>query len=104
MGWRWTPKSVLLPPLDRRTSPRLYGSSLDASRGQPRGAELYNLADDIAEERDLATEEPEKLAELRAKFDQVVSTGASREGIASTNDAPVPHEVTQAVRWAPIAE
>ena len=24
MGWRWTPESVLPPPLDRRASPRLY--------------------------------------------------------------------------------
>ena len=26
MGWRWTPESVLPPPLDRRASPRLYGN------------------------------------------------------------------------------
>ena len=24
VGWRWTPESVLPPPLDRRASPRLY--------------------------------------------------------------------------------
>ena len=102
MGWRWTPESVLLPPLDRRTSTRLYESSLDESRGQLRVVELYNLADDIAEERDLASEEPEKLAELQEKFDQVVASGARRKGIA--NDPPVRYDVTQAVRWAAIAE
>ncbi len=31
--------------------------------------ELYNLADDVGEERDLASELPEKAAELRAKLD-----------------------------------
>ena len=79
-------------------------AGLDESRGQPRVVELYNLADDIAEERDLASEQPEKLAELQAKFDQVVASGTSREGIASANDAPVRYDVTQEVRWAPIAE
>ena len=83
---------------------RNTGDSLDESRGQPRVVELYNLADDIAEERDIASESPERVAELRAKFDQVVATGASREGVASANDAPVQYDVTQAVRWAPLAE
>lgn len=78
--------------------------NLNESRGLPRVIELYNLDDDIGEERDLAAERPEVVEQLRAKFDSVVSTGASRPGIESANDAPVRYESTQTVRWIPLPE
>lgn len=78
--------------------------NLNESRGLPRVIELYNLDDDIAEERDLAADRPEVVEQLRAKFDSVVSTGASRPGIDSANDAPVRYESTQTVRWTPLSE
>jgi len=83
---------------------RNNGASLNESRGQPRVVELYNLAEDIAEERDLASESPDKLAELSAKFDQVISAGSSRQEIVSPNDAPVRYDVTQSLRWAPVSD
>jgi arylsulfatase len=43
--------------------------------GKAKGADqLYNLAKDLGETRDLAAAEPEKLKELRAKYDEMMKT------------------------------
>ncbi|MDE0622671.1 MAG: arylsulfatase [Bryobacterales bacterium] len=78
--------------------------NLDESRGKPTVPELYNLAEDIAESKNLAEERPEVVEELRAKFDAMIERGATRAGIASRNDADVQYTTTQEVRWVPAAE
>ncbi len=83
----------------RRSDP-----SLEKSRGKPTIAELYNLDSDIAEERDLAGEEPETVGELKRRFDALIARGASRPGIESSNDTAVRYEITQLERWAPPAQ
>ena len=45
-----------------------------ANRGL--GLELYNLAEDIGESRDLTAEHPEKVKELRAMYDRMMKTAA----------------------------
>ncbi|MDE0626809.1 MAG: arylsulfatase [Bryobacterales bacterium] len=82
---------------------RRSGANLEESRGQPTIAELYDLRSDIAEERDLATEHPNKVDWLRRRFDELIERGASRSGIESANDAQVRYEITQTERWAPPA-
>ena len=50
-----------------------YDSNADTRTGKPRqpvtAARLYNLADDIGEKKDLASEQPDKLRELQSKWD-----------------------------------
>lgn len=82
----------------RRSDP-----SLENSRGQSTIAELYNLESDIAEEHDLAAENPEMAEELKRRFDEVIARGASRPGVESANDAAIRYEITQTERWAPPA-
>lgn len=77
---------------------------LSESRGQPRIVEFYNLALDPAEERNLAEEQPAAVERLRASFDQVVESGASRPGVESANDADVRYATTQTERWVPEAD
>ena len=83
---------------------RLGGENLEASRGKATVAELYNLAEDIAEERDLAAERTEILEELRGKFDGLIQLGASRPGASGANDGVVRYDVTQTVRWVDATE
>jgi arylsulfatase A-like enzyme len=83
---------------------RLGGKDLEDSRGKPTVAELYNLAEDIAEARDLAEERPEMVEKLRARLDEVIAWGASRPGVTGKNDGKVRYDVTQTVRWIPPAE
>jgi arylsulfatase A-like enzyme len=80
---------------------RLGGKDLGDSRGKPTVAELYNLAEDIAETRDLARERPEMAEKLRARLDEVIARGASRPGVTGKNDGEVRYHVTQTVRWIP---
>ena len=55
--------------------------------GQP--AQLYNLAADLAESRNLYTEHPERVAELTALMESIVSRGRSTPGSTQRNDVPV---------------
>lgn len=49
--------------------------------GKPKGADqLYNLAEDIGETHDLAAEKPEKLKELRARYDAMMKTAVQPGG------------------------
>ena len=77
---------------------------LDDSRGMETVAELYDLASDESETRNLVDERPEVVSELRAKLDEVIARGASRDGVTSANDAAVDYGTTQPVRWAEPAE
>jgi arylsulfatase A-like enzyme len=72
---------------------RLGAEDLEKSRGKPTVAELYNLDADIAEERDLAAAQPDKVATLRAGLEKTINK--------SKNDGKVRYDVTQTVRWIP---
>jgi arylsulfatase A-like enzyme len=45
-----------------------------ANKRQQGGDQLYNLAEDIGEKKDLAAERPEKVRELRARYDEMMKT------------------------------
>lgn len=64
---------------------------LEKSRGKQTVAELYNLADDIAEAHDLAAERPAMLEKLRAGLEKTIGS--------HENDGRVRYDVTQTVRW-----
>lgn len=70
-------------------------------RGEPRIAELYHLAEDIGETRNLVEQEPQVRAFMEKRLREVVANGSSRPGAYSENDAQVTVDVTQSLRWAP---
>lgn len=80
---------------------RMAGKNVEASRGQPTVAELYDLEHDIAEATNLAARHPDIVAILTAKLDAVVQRGATRENIPARNDCDVDFRKTQTERWAP---
>jgi arylsulfatase A-like enzyme len=51
-------------------------------------AQLYNLAEDLGEKRNLYAEQPEIAAELTALMEQIVANGRSTPGAAQPNDQP----------------
>ncbi len=51
--------------------------------------QLYDLADDLGETKNLAAEKPEVVAELTAAMEQLVAAGRSTPGPAQANDVPV---------------
>jgi arylsulfatase A-like enzyme len=52
-------------------------------------AQLYNLAEDLAEAKNLYAEKPEIVAELTAAMQRIVEAGRSTPGAAQQNDVPV---------------
>lgn len=52
-------------------------------------AELYNLAKDMGETTDLATQEPERVKEMQAQFEQIILNGRSTLGPKQANDVAV---------------
>ncbi len=52
-------------------------------------AQLYNLAEDLAETKNLYADKPEIVAELTALMDRIVADGRSTPGAAQPNDVPV---------------
>ncbi len=54
--------------------------------------QLYNLATDIGEEKNLIDAEPEKFAELEALLIQTIKAGRSTPGSSQSNDGPFPWE------------
>jgi hypothetical protein len=52
-------------------------------------AQLYNLAEDLAETKNLYADKPEMVAELTALMDRIVAVGRSTPGAAQPNDVPV---------------
>ena len=51
--------------------------------------QLFNLATDPAEQKNLAAEEPERVARLLRSLDRIVGAGRSTEGPALANDREV---------------
>ncbi|MCA9194285.1 MAG: arylsulfatase [Planctomycetales bacterium] len=78
---------------------KLGDRNLEASRGKPTVAELYNLANDVAEAKNLATELPDRLKMLTLELASQIDSGASRPGAIGTNDCTVRYDQTQQFRW-----
>ena len=67
----------------------LNASDKDAEESKGKEAtsgkmELYNLADDIGEKQNLATSKPEKLAEMRARLDALLSDAVPPGGVTES--------------------
>jgi len=55
--------------------------------GQP--IQLYNLAEDLGETKNLAAQQPERVAEMRALLEKVITAGRSTPGQPQPNDVKV---------------
>jgi hypothetical protein len=51
--------------------------------------QLYNLADDLGETKNLAAMMPEKVAEMKALLEKLIVVGRSTPGTAQKNDVEV---------------
>jgi arylsulfatase A-like enzyme len=51
--------------------------------------ELYNLAKDIGETKDLAAQEPERVKEMQLQLEKIISEGRSTPGEKQANDVQV---------------
>ncbi len=59
------------------------------SGDQSQSVQLYNLADDLGETKNLAAAMPEKVAELQALLEKLITAGRSTPGAAQKNDVEV---------------
>jgi arylsulfatase A-like enzyme len=62
--------------------------------GLPKGdddatVQLYNLANDLGETKNLADEQPERVAEMKALLEKLISGGRSTPGVLLKNDVAV---------------
>ena len=60
--------------------------------------QLYNLAEDLGEAKNLAVTMPEKVVEMKALLEKVITDGRSTPGAAQKNDVEVkryPSEVAE---------
>jgi arylsulfatase A-like enzyme len=62
-----------------------WGSGGDQS--QP--VQLYNLADDLGETKNLAAAMPEKVAEMKALLEKLITDGRSTPGAQQKNDVEI---------------
>jgi arylsulfatase A len=51
--------------------------------------QLYHLADDLGETKNLAAEQPERVAAMNAQFEKIITNGRSTPGALQENDVPV---------------
>lgn len=56
---------------------------------QSQPLQLYDLSNDLGEQKNLAAEMPEKVAELQQVFEQLINRGRSTPGAAQDNDVSV---------------
>ncbi len=82
---------------------RMAGKNVNASRGRPTIAELYDLKNDVAEAENIANQHPEVVTRLTAKLDALINRGTTREDAAARNDCDVNFRKTQTERWASAA-
>ena len=60
--------------------------------------QLYNLAGDIGETRNLAAEQPERIARMKALYEEIITNGRSRPGATQKNDVAVRRYPIRALR------
>jgi hypothetical protein len=51
--------------------------------------QLYNLAEDLAETKNLAAEQPERVAQMQALLEKLITNGRSTPGAIQANDVEV---------------
>ncbi len=68
-------------------APGSGGWGTGGDQSQP--VQLYNLADDIGETKNLAAEMPEKVAEMTALLEKLITDGRSTPGVQQQNDVEV---------------
>jgi arylsulfatase A-like enzyme len=68
-------------------APGSGGWGTGGDQSQP--VQLYNLADDIGESKNLAAAMPGKVAEMKALLEQLITDGRSTPGARQTNDVDV---------------
>jgi arylsulfatase A-like enzyme len=56
---------------------------------QSQPVQLYNLADDLGESKNLAAAHPERLAQMQARFEELITKGRSTPGTPQKNDVKV---------------
>jgi arylsulfatase A-like enzyme len=56
---------------------------------QSQPVQLYNLADDLGETKNLAAAMPEKVAEMKALLEKLITDGRSTPGVRQKNDVEV---------------
>jgi len=56
---------------------------------QSQPVQLYNLADDLGETKNLAAAMPEKVTEMKALLEKLITEGRSTPGAAQKNDVEV---------------
>ncbi|MCA9130534.1 MAG: arylsulfatase [Planctomycetales bacterium] len=78
---------------------KLGEKDLEASRGRPTIAELYNLSSDASETKDLAGAMPDKLDQLTQELAEQIQSGATRPDAVGSNDCTVRYTETQRFRW-----
>ena len=83
---------------------KMPARNLQASRGKPTIAELYNLETDIAEANNLAKQHPDIVSRMTDQLANLISNGATRDGLNEKNDTRVRFETIQRLRWAPTRE
>ncbi|HOX56063.1 MAG TPA: arylsulfatase [Candidatus Paceibacterota bacterium] len=74
-------EDVSPPPAKRKKAAR---------KDQPRGVELFNLAQDPSEQRNLAAEQPDKVKELRARYDALARQAVAPGNQPQTADYKAP--------------
>lgn len=65
------------------------GSGGNAKNGATKAVQLYNLANDIGETKNLAADEPERVTAMSALLEKLVGDGRSTPGPPRKNDVPV---------------
>ena len=66
-----------------------FGGGAAKTEAQTSRLQLYNLATDIGETKNLAAEKPELVTELTAVMERLVSEGRTTSGAKQANDVPV---------------
>lgn len=79
---------------------KMGGRNLEQSRGKATVVELYNLASDISERRDLAKQRPEVVRQMTSKLKELIDRGSSRANQKASNDTLVRFDTIQTKRWA----
>ena len=73
--------------MEKIPAPGSGGWGTGGDQSQP--VQLYNLADDLGETKNLAAAMPEKVAEMKALLEKLITDGRSTPGTVQKNDVEV---------------